>query len=257
MNIVFLTTEGPPSFFIINEINRAYPIKKVFFRESPESALTSRFKKIFRLQKIRGHIRHYLEKYFFRRERELKSDYEHRHFPAALDEGIGVERVASLNAAETIEMIRSENPDIILVQGTEILKDDVLAIAKREIINLHPAILPRYKGGGLPYWSFYNRDFDQLGVTVHVCTNNLDAGPILGQAFYKLTPDDKIYQFSHRMNTLFVELTKNILASYTSGQVHYQQQTPSSKVWTKKDLTITKQLLARKYFKDHVKSLSG
>jgi len=255
MKIVFLTTEGPASFYLINEIHQEYPIAKVFFRYSQETALNSKFSKIFNVQKVRGHVRHYLEKFFFGRERALKQDYEHSCFPHALDSTIPVERVASLNSSDSVAKIAAEAPDIILVQGTEILKDDVLAIANREIINLHPGILPDYKGGGMPYWSFYNKDFDRLGITIHVCTNQLDGGPILRQAFYQLTPEDKIYQFSHRINALFLTQIKQVLASYLTGDVSYQQQTVTDKVWTKKGLTIVKQLLARKYFSDHVDSL--
>ena len=255
IKIVFLTTEGPASFYLINEIHRDYPVAKVFFRHNQGSPLNSKLSKIFNMSKVRGHFRYYLEQFFFSKEQALKKDYEKSCFPQALDPAIPAERVESLNSPESVAKIAAEKPDIILVQGTEILHENVLAIAKREIINIHPGILPDYKGGGLPYWSFYNKDFDRLGVTIHVCTNQLDGGPILGQAFYQLTPEDKIYQFSHRINRLFVTVVKETLASYLSGDVKYQQQKPSSKVWTKKGLTIVKQLLARKYFRDHVDSL--
>ena len=185
----------------------------------------------------------------------MRAAYEEGKFPQSLCSEIAAERVLSLNESESIQKIEQEQPDLIIVQGTDILKEGVLSIAKTAIINLHPAIVPDYRGGGLPFWIFYNRDFDKLGVTVHVCTKILDAGPILGQVRYQLQKGDEIFMLSYKMNVLFFDLTKRIIEQYKNGTIVHWDQGRSERTWTRMELTITKLLVARKRFRDYMNSL--
>ncbi|MGH3685151.1 MAG: formyltransferase family protein [Pseudonocardiaceae bacterium] len=48
------------------------------------------------------------------------------------------------------------------------------------LINIHPSILPRYRGPAPTYWCWHNRE-QVTGFSVHVVTKEVDAGPLLYQ----------------------------------------------------------------------------
>lgn len=82
------------------------------------------------------------------------------------------------------------NPDIVLV-GTwaEKLKKDILQLPKIAVINVHPSLLPKYRGPN-PYLQTIWNGEEQTGVTFHLMTEEFDAGPILLQKTIDIKPED-------------------------------------------------------------------
>lgn len=264
MNIVFFTNEVMSRIYLINEINRYYPIKTVFFetKYSELPSWQSRLKNLLadpkKIRNIRYVIRGILQDLLFGKEQLLRREYESRMFfknaTPCLDPSIRVERVSSLSCSEAVQKIKKEKPDIILVCGTGILKGEILDIAKLNILNIHPGLLPEYRGD--PMWCLYNNDFTNLGVTVHVCTKKVDGGDILGRASFQLEKDDKIYTLEHKATMVAVELVKEILNKYKKQAVIYKKQTPS-KLWREKDLTIVKMIAIRRNLRKYLKQISS
>ena len=171
-----------------------------------------------------------------------------------MDVHIPFEKVKSFNTEETIAMVRKENADLIIVFGTEILKEAILKVARFNILNIHRGILPKYRGGGIPSWVFYHNDFENIGTTVHLCTGKLDGGDIVGQRFYRLQKDDKIYKLRSKTTLLAVEILKEAIDKIKSGTLEYRRQ-EYSKPWSSKELTIRKELIARRNFDRYIQSL--
>lgn len=192
MNIIFLTSKVIHHYYLINEINEYHPVKKVFFqvRNPEQRTWKDRLKTLTNLKDIRLTIRALLIKRLFGKEEVLREHYEATMFfnntTPSLNTSIPSEEVLSFNCQKTVERIKEEAPDLIIVFGTDILKGKILEIAKLDILNIHRSILPKYRGGGLPAWVFYNKDFEKLGTTVHICAKRLDAGDIVGLKYYKL-----------------------------------------------------------------------
>lgn len=258
MNIIFLTSEATHHYFLINEINKQYPVKKVFFQTIPESITLKKLFKNITISKIRFIIKSILTKILFSKERELREKYENKMFfktqTPSLDSSIASTNVFSFNSKETVERVRKENPDLILVFGTEFLKGEILKIAKLDILNIHRDILPRYRGGGLPFWVFYNKDFENLGCTIHVCNKRLDGGDIVGQKYYKLQNDDKIYTLRYKTTILAVDILKEVIKRYENKTIEYKKQ-KKTKIWLSKDMTIFKQIIARRNLNKYLKTL--
>src|SRR3546814_18507186 len=70
-----------------------------------------------------------------------------------------------------------------------LLSDDFVARWRGRIINIHPSLLPKYKG-----LDTHQRAIDagdaMAGCSVHLVTEDLDAGEVLGQAELHLLPGD-------------------------------------------------------------------
>lgn len=91
---------------------------------------------------------------------------------------------------EILKNLKKEKIDLIALAGyMRMLSSDFIKAYKNKIINVHPALLPSFKGGhGI-------RDAFQYGVkvtgpTVHFVTEDMDAGPIILQASVVVTEDD-------------------------------------------------------------------
>jgi methionyl-tRNA formyltransferase len=80
-----------------------------------------------------------------------------------------------------VERVRSLAPDLILVNSySMLLRDDVLSIPGCGAINVHTALLPRYRGSNPFQWVIINNE-TETGVTMHYMTADFDAGDIVAQ----------------------------------------------------------------------------
>jgi methionyl-tRNA formyltransferase len=114
--------------------------------------------------------------------------------------------VADLAAREDIVTIRCVNtreqgarnqarmtwPDVALVACLpERLAEFWMSLAPAGCFNLHPSLLPAYRGPAPLFWQL--RDgLERTGVTVHRVEARLDAGPILLQEAQQIEPDDDL-----------------------------------------------------------------
>ena len=73
-------------------------------------------------------------------------------------------------------------PDVICVSCfSQIIPPAILSLPKLGAINLHPSLLPAYRGPWPLFWQFYHSE-PRTGVTLHFLNERLDAGDILLQA---------------------------------------------------------------------------
>ncbi len=260
MNLVFLTSEATHHYYLINEINRYHPVKKVFYQtiHLKRTGWKNRFKRLAKPEQWRFIVRRALSNILFHADNMAQGPYERKVFfrgqSPTLDSSISSEKVYSFNDPEVVEKVKREMPDLIIVFGTDILKGEILKIAKLNILNIHREILPKYRGGGMPFWVFYKNDFENLGVTVHICARKLDAGHIVAQKRYQIEKDDLIYTLRHKTTLLAIELLKEVIDKYKNDTVEFTPQ-QKTKLWTARRLTIVKEFKARKNFERHIKSL--
>ena len=80
--------------------------------------------------------------------------------------------------------VKDINPDVIVVFSmSQLLKSNIFNIPKYGTINLHPALLPSYKGPFPDFWMYYNTE-KKGGVTVHYIDDGEDTGDIIYQEEY-------------------------------------------------------------------------
>lgn len=264
MNLIFLSSEVLHHYYLINEVNKIYPVKKVFFQTIHKEHVSKKIwkKRIGKLldpKTTRFVIRGLLLRILFGREKILRERYERKMFfdnkEPSLDASIPSERVYSFNLEDAVEKVKREDPDLIIVFGTEVLKGEILNVAKFNILNIHSDIVPKYRGSGFPFWIFYNRDFENLGTTIHICAAKLDAGDIVGQKFYKLDRNDRIYMLTYKTTMLAIDILREVIPKYITQTVEYRKQ-EKSKLWSSKDLSILKHIIARRNFNNYIKTLA-
>ena len=89
---------------------------------------------------------------------------------------------------QCLREIGRPRPDIAIVSCFErILPAQILSLPKYGCFNLHPSLLPAYRGPVPLFWQFRDGT-DATGISLHRMTPKIDAGPVVAQASVKL-PD--------------------------------------------------------------------
>lgn len=80
--------------------------------------------------------------------------------------------------------VKNISPDVIVVYSmSQLLKENIFSIPKYGTINLHSALLPRYRGPNPDFWMYYD-GVKEAGVTVHYIDKGEDTGDIIYQEKY-------------------------------------------------------------------------
>lgn len=86
---------------------------------------------------------------------------------------------SDVNSKESIDLVKEFSPDIFLLQGGKLLKDDFIkTLHKSYILHLHLGIVPYYRGGNSQFWSIYNNAVNENGFTIQSVDLGIDTGAI-------------------------------------------------------------------------------
>jgi methionyl-tRNA formyltransferase len=87
----------------------------------------------------------------------------------------------SINSLSSVSRIQEYRPDLLIsIQGNEIFKKPIITLAAEGCLNLHTALLPKYRGLMPTFWVLKNRE-EKTGVSVFFVDEGIDSGPILVQ----------------------------------------------------------------------------
>jgi len=90
------------------------------------------------------------------------------------------------------ELERREVDLVISVACPQIVRTDLLEHPPQGVINIHGALLPKYRGKLPSFWVLANGE-DTTGVTVHYMNEKLDDGPIIVQREVPIETDDTLH----------------------------------------------------------------
>jgi len=101
--------------------------------------------------------------------------------------------------AKIDEALREAGVEAIALAGyMRLLSDDFVQAWRGKIVNVHPSLLPKYKG-----LDTHQRAIDagdsHGGVSVHIVTEELDGGEVLGQAAVAILPGDTSESLAQRV----------------------------------------------------------
>ena len=129
--------------------------------------------------------------------------------------------------AAVLEFVRDLDPDLIWVTDYRyILPGQLLSIPKFGAINLHPSLLPKYRGRAPINWAIL-RGETQIGLSAHFIDNGVDTGDIIKQVGVTLNSDHDAGDALKFLMPLYQSLTKEVINFFRSGNVPRQAQNPS------------------------------
>ena len=136
---------------------------------------------------------------------------------AALRLGIPVLQPETLRDPAIVEQLAALRPDVGVVAAYgEILRKNVLELPPLGYLNIHPSLLPRYRGPTPVPAAILNGD-SETGVTVMLLDAKMDSGPILAQRRVPLPPDARNQPLTEALFRLGAELLVETLAQYAAG----------------------------------------
>ena len=92
-----------------------------------------------------------------------------------------IELKGSINSKKNLSIIKSYNPDLLIsILGNQIFKKPLIDLAPKGCINLHTALLPKYRGLMPTFWVLKNNE-RHTGVSVFFVDEGIDSGPIIVQ----------------------------------------------------------------------------
>jgi phosphoribosylglycinamide formyltransferase-1 len=137
-------------------------------------------------------------------------------------EGVAVVRIPSPGKdkgrffAALQKILEDHDVDLIALAGfMRIIPRDFVEQWSGRILNIHPSMLPKYKGLGTHDAALAAGD-ESTGATVHLVTNELDSGEILGQVEVAILPGDDAQSLAERVLIAEHQLYPRILSEYAA-----------------------------------------
>ena len=146
---------------------------------------------------------------------------------AAEELGLPVLQPASLRDGAIIEHLRSLAPEVIAgVAYGQLIGPDVLAIPPRGVLNVHPSLLPRWRGAS-PVAAAILAGDAETAVTIMRMNEGLDSGPIIAQRTYAISDEDTTGTLTEALGEAGAALLVEILPRWLAGVVESTPQDDS------------------------------
>ncbi len=148
-------------------------------------------------------------------------------------EKLGIPIYYTKNNAEINEIIAKYQPEIgVLSAFGKIIKDETIAAFPRGILNIHPSLLPKYRGTTPIESALLNNDAE-TGVSVMRLAHDMDAGNILAQETVQITPETTKQSLYEALATTGAKLLVDVLPAALEGQADEKTQDESKATFTK------------------------
>jgi len=89
------------------------------------------------------------------------------------------------STTDYIKWLKNLNPDLLILHLGPVIPADIFKIPRLGTINIHPSLLPKYRGSNPYFWLYYNFDMN-AGITLHFIDDSVDTGNIIGQGSYQI-----------------------------------------------------------------------
>ena len=141
-------------------------------------------------------------------------------------EGVAVERLARPSASERAQyfatldrLLRKYEVDYVALAGfMRILPPEFVAAWEGRIVNVHPSLLPKYQGLDTHRQAIESGD-RHGGCSVHIVTEGVDDGPLLGQTPVAILPNDTPESLAERVLIAEHQLYPRVLAEFVSREL--------------------------------------
>lgn len=118
--------------------------------------------------------------------------------------------------AQHIELLEA---DLIVLAGyMKILSDEFTLQFAGKILNIHPSLLPKYKGLHT-YQQALDAGDTEHGTTVHFVTSELDSGAIILQAKVPIFPEDDIADIEERVKAQEIQIYPLVVKWFASDRL--------------------------------------
>ena len=149
-----------------------------------------------------------------------------------LDYGDLLQSITFLKNPKSVNEILEFRPDLIIVAGYGlILPKEILDFPPLGCINIHPSILPKYRGPSPVSTAILNGD-SHTGVTLMMMNEGLDSGPIIDQKIVSIDQSDRNDTLTEKLFLMGSDLLKDYLMNDENNLKTPSLQDDSKAVYT-------------------------
>lgn len=132
----------------------------------------------------------------------------------AEDNGIRVETPDSVNTEDFVKMLKDLEIDyIVVVAFGQLIKNILLDNFKDKIINLHPSLLPLYRGASPMQFTLLNGD-EKTAATAMLIEKAMDSGDILIQREMDIDSSDDYFDLEDKLGKIGAEAIRDALLNF-------------------------------------------
>ena len=150
-----------------------------------------------------------------------------------------------INSNYFLNKIKKVRPDLIVLNATSILSKKFIKSFKGRIINIHAGLIPYYRGAGCNVWTFYNKELQYTGVTIHFVNEQIDGGKIILQSQSKFIKTDNTHTIGCKNAKLSAKLSIEAIKYLQKNPKYKGKKIFSKKVIFSIKKTLIKRLLIR------------
>lgn len=125
---------------------------------------------------------------------------------------------------EMVKILEAEKIDLVVLVGyMRILTPYFIGKFRRRIINVHPALIPKYCGkdffGNNVHEAVLKSGDKETGMTIHFVEEGVDTGPIILQKTCPVLPDDTAEILKERVQNLEKEWYPKVIQMFVEGKL--------------------------------------
>ena len=134
------------------------------------------------------------------------------------------DREAFYNTNDVLHILEDTNPDLIVLAGfLWLFPSSILEKFPNKVINLHPALLPKFGGKGMfgnnVHQAVLKNKEKETGITIHYVNEKYDDGQIIFQKAFPISSEETITSLTEKIHELehrhFPKVIENLLESPT------------------------------------------
>ncbi len=144
-----------------------------------------------------------------------------------------VVQVAGFKRARVVAQLAGWQPDVIVVFAYgQILPQSVLDIPRYGCINIHPSLLPRFRGAS-PVAAAILAGDEFAGVSIMLMDKGLDTGPVLSRAQIPVSRQDTTGSLTAKLSQMAARLLQEVLVHWVRGEINPRSQNEAEATYCK------------------------
>lgn len=152
---------------------------------------------------------------------------------AAAALGLEVAEPENVNDHAFVKTLAALRPQyLILADYGQFLKAPILSVARGRAINLHPSLLPRWRGPSPVAYTLLMGDA-KAGVSIMYMDEGMDSGPLLAQEESDIPANATTGELSHKLSEEGADLMVRTLAKLREGKIQPYSQDASNATYSR------------------------
>ncbi len=241
IKVIILCCDGFYQRYLIQRIAQEHELAGIVLRIEPtvKGSLLARMSRYINPVKF---LRYIEARFFMLGERAKAAPLMSRLFytdgkQPSLPVDVPIMRTEDINAPAVADFINKLRPDIVCVNGTNLLREPILCLMPSipyGIINLHTGLSPYARGGNCNLFMLLEGHPELVGITIHHIDKGTDSGDIIITARPNLESDDNYAMIDAKTFRLGIDMLLVAIRQLIEGRAVRVKQWEQGKLFLRR-----------------------